>query len=442
MTALNGAGPERLTLDALPTVDLRSTRQTMARSVTTLVPHLTHLTMPSLHPAEPFFADQILSMSVRLPVEPLRNPDAFHGWLARQVGETLKVRCKLHAPMALDFTDVDHQIRQLQQSGKTDGLSCFLKTDDRNRHLCLAFWRDGMQMAESPLLKLSRIPHGEVLVQLMDLEPEVEQSIDTLAVHRSGLQALRLGRVTLPAHLRDKVSEEKPLANLPKWQRVSVSGHGGAMPEHLGGMPGVADAVGNLTPRELCKRLKSMGLPTDHRGELTLFACNAGTSVDGRPSYLERLREELAKSGYRHLSLSGAPAITSASRHIANTAFTAQLPPQEWDYLPRTLSDSERRQTQLVQRIQGYHATLAAKDDEGAPVLTGDERQRTSEDLTMALRSLQKEKHYHDRLVADVAPLRNAAEPEGLDRQTQGLSDALGLARYRDLSVRMGPKPR
>ncbi len=442
MTPLNGPGPEALTLNALPTVDLRSTRATMARSAATLLPQISHHMAPELRPAEPLLADQILTASVRLPVERLQQPDAFHGWLARQVGQVLEARCKLHAPMALDFTDVDHQVRQFQQSGKTDGLSCFLKTDDRNRHLCLAFWRDGMQVAESPLLKLSRIPHGEVLIELKELGPTRERDINSLAAHKNGSLATRAGRITYPSHLGDKISQAKPLAGLPTWQRLSVAGHGTPAEAHLGGVSGVADTVGDLTPRELCKKLQSMGLSTDHRGELHLFACNAATSMGGKPSYLERLREELAKCGYRHLSLSGPPGITGARGRVGGTVCTSELPPQEWQYLPQTLSDSQRRQAQLAQRIQTYQTMAQAKDDEGQFVLKDGERERVMEDLKMAALALQKETNYHAQLVKDVVPLRRSIQHTLLEERFAPVDVALGLIRYQGLSVRMGPKPR
>ncbi|UXH76826.1 hypothetical protein [Roseateles amylovorans] len=437
----DGRGPDALTLDALPTVDLRSTAFATGPLVREVIKRNGHLTMPSSYPAEPFFPGQMLGTVVSIPAGGIDQPEAFRGWMARQVGAVLKDRCKLQSPVPLDFADLNHQLRLLQQSGRTDGLSCFLKTDAGNQHLCLAFMREGAEIAESRLLNLSRIPHGVVAIELEPMEGSYRDSVDRLASHHNGSASVHADRLHCPSHLKDKLSPAKPLANLPPTQRLMVIGHGGWNERDSLSVPGMAETVGGLTPRELCRKLRSMGLSPNHQGELTVFGCYAASEVDGRPSYLERLRDELAKSGYRHLVLAGPLGRTWVSNPGA-PLHSVHLPQQEWEYLPQTLQKSEQWQAQMEQRLQMYRSMATAKNDEGQDLLNDDERQLVMDDMAAATIALQRERTYHAGLKTQLLPLRDGSAQVLLDRVGSPLQFAFGLRRYQDLHVRMGPKPK
>ncbi|UXH76829.1 hypothetical protein [Roseateles amylovorans] len=283
------------------------------------------------------------------------------GQVASVLGRVLLDRCQWSRPVALQREGFDHLSSWLTNDD-AQALKWSLRVNDEASEVALMVMRHRQLESQGAVLRLEPYLKGAVILKVDGTDRPIDLAAELVDRRLNHDSSVQVGAWKLPQRMARSVNPQAPLADIDPRTRLFIVGHGGREARFDPAKDVCTfDLVGDQSPAALADLLVRQGLSKEFSGTVFLDACSSASGAGRTDTYAHRLRDELDRRGYRHLSVAGRPGLSFANLRVARTL------PNELHYnIDQTLRRTKALTRGLRGRLNDLRTDPAAAPEEHA----------------------------------------------------------------------------
>ncbi|UXH76830.1 hypothetical protein [Roseateles amylovorans] len=311
------------------------------------------------------------------------------GEVAAALGQVLLERCQWTRPVALEREGFDRLAGWLTDA-EAHALAWSLRLDPQASRVNLMVIRKRRLACQGAVLRIEPYLKGAVILPVFPAKGPNDGPhlmIDNMVNRYNSGREIQVGSLRVPERMKASVDGHAPLAHIGSRTRLVIVGHGGRLaPFEPTSDAYTADHLEDQTPEALADLLARQGLRKDFSGTVFVESCFSASGLGRTDTYVHRLRDELARRGYRQLSVAGRPGesyvgpqstLTLPNEHHFNIvqtqqrslAFSAQLRARLDELAERTGGLEQAQDAEILQQLMAresmYQVRLSRMREKG-----------------------------------------------------------------------------